>query len=119
MTEDEMAGWHHRVMAKDREAWHAASLGVAKNWTRLSESTSSGLQVISQLNKYLIPQSKNESEVAQLCLTLCDPMYCGLPGFSVHGIFPGKSTGVGCHCVLQNAPGVALKSWLLGQRVSP
>ena len=24
-----------------------------------------------------------------------------LPGFSVHGIFPGKSTGVGCHCLLQ------------------
>ena len=22
-----------------------------------------------------------------------------LPGFSVHGIFPGKSTGVGCHCL--------------------
>ena len=27
------------------------------------------------------------SEVAQLCLTLCDPMDCSLPGFSVHGIF--------------------------------
>ena len=24
--------------------------------------------------------------VAQLCLTLCDPMDCGLPGSSVHGI---------------------------------
>ena len=28
-----------------------------------------------------------ESEVAQLCLTLCDPMDCSLPGASVHGIF--------------------------------
>ena len=28
-----------------------------------------------------------ESEVAQLCLTLCDPMDCSLPGSSVHGIF--------------------------------
>ena len=27
------------------------------------------------------------SEVAQLCLTLCDPMDCSLSGFSVHGIF--------------------------------
>ena len=26
-----------------------------------------------------------ESEVAQSCLTLCDPMACSLPGFSVHG----------------------------------
>ena len=27
------------------------------------------------------------SEIAQSCLTLCDPMDCSLPGFSVHGIF--------------------------------
>ena len=26
------------------------------------------------------------SEVAQSCLTLCDPVDCSLPGFSVHGI---------------------------------
>ena len=29
---------------------------------------------------------KNESEVAQSCLTLSDPMDCSLPGSSVHGI---------------------------------
>ena len=29
----------------------------------------------------------SESEVAQLCPTLCDPMDCSLPGSSVHGIF--------------------------------
>ena len=28
-----------------------------------------------------------ESEIAQLCPTLCDPMDCSLPGSSVHGIF--------------------------------
>ena len=28
-----------------------------------------------------------ESEVAQSCPTLCDPMDCSLPGYSVHGIF--------------------------------
>ena len=32
--------------------------------------------------------------IAQLCLTLCDPMDCILPGFSVHGDYPGKNTGV-------------------------
>ena len=26
------------------------------------------------------------SEVSQLCLTLCDPVNCSLPGSSVHGI---------------------------------
>ena len=30
---------------------------------------------------------ESESEVAQLCLTLCDPMDCSLPGSPVHGIF--------------------------------
>jgi len=33
---------------------------------------------------------KSESEVAQLCLTLSDPMDCSLPGFSVHGIFQAR-----------------------------
>ena len=33
------------------------------------------------------PVKESESEVAQLCLTLCDPMDCSLPGSSVHGIF--------------------------------
>ena len=30
---------------------------------------------------------KRESEVAQSCLTLSDPMDCSPPGSSVHGIF--------------------------------
>ena len=42
---------------------------------------------------------KSKSEVAQSCPTLSDPMDCSLPGSSVHG-FPGKSTRVGCHCLL-------------------
>ena len=32
----------------------------------------------------------NETEVAQSCLTLCNPMDCSLPGFSVHGIFQAR-----------------------------
>ena len=31
-----------------------------------------------------------EREVAQSCLTLCDPMDCSVPGFSVHGIFQAR-----------------------------
>ena len=30
---------------------------------------------------------KSESEVAQSCPTLSDPMDCSTPGYSVHGIF--------------------------------
>ena len=32
-----MAGWHHRLMVMDREAWHAAIHGVTKSRTRLTE----------------------------------------------------------------------------------
>ena len=45
MTEDETVGWHHRLMSlsklwemvKDREAWHALVIVVAKSRTRLCD----------------------------------------------------------------------------------
>ena len=33
---------------------------------------------------------KSESEVAQSCLTLRDPMDCSPPGSSIHGIFQAR-----------------------------
>ena len=33
---------------------------------------------------------KSESEVAQSCQTLSDPMDCSLPGSSIHGIFQAR-----------------------------
>ena len=36
------------------------------------------------------PSPMHESEVAQLCPTLSDPMDCSLPGSSVHGIFQAR-----------------------------
>ena len=39
--------------------------------------------------------------VAQLCLTLCNPIGCSPPGSSVLGDSPGKNTGVSCHALLQ------------------
>ena len=33
---------------------------------------------------------KSESEVAQLCPTLCDSMDCSLPGSTIHGIFQAR-----------------------------
>ena len=37
----------------------------------------------------------------QPCPTLCDPMDCSQPSFSICGISLGKNTGVGCHAFLQ------------------
>ena len=35
-------------------------------------------------------ERKRESEVAQSCLPLCNPMDCSLPGSSIHGIFQAR-----------------------------
>ena len=45
------------------------------------------------------PQSPQFSSVAQLCLILCDPMYCSTPGFSVHHQLP-ELTQVHVHWVV-------------------
>ena len=34
--------------------------------------------------------SESESQVAQSCPTLCDPMDCSLPGSSIHGVFQAR-----------------------------
>ena len=58
----------------EKDSW---SLGLLV-WTIERPPDSSGDKVTS------------ESEVAQSCPTLCDPMDCSLPGFSVHGIFQAR-----------------------------
>ena len=45
------------------------------------------------LRRKAMTNLKSESEVAQSCPTLCDPMDCSLPGSSVHGIFPAVMYG--------------------------
>ena len=43
------------------------------------------------ITKHLVlGESESESEVAQSCPTLCDPLDCSLPGSSVHGIFQSR-----------------------------
>ena len=64
-------------------------------WDSPGKNTGVGCHFLLQCMKV-----KSESEVAQSCPTLQDPMDCSLPGSSVHEIFPVKSTGVGCHCLL-------------------
>ena len=45
------------------------------------------------VNVLNVTESESESEVSQSCLTLCDPMDCSLPVFSVHGIFQARILG--------------------------
>ena len=75
------------------------------------------------------PSPMHESEVAQLCLTVSEPMDCSPPGSSVHGIFQARvlewgaiafSTGVGSHSLLQGIflaqgsnPGLPHCRWIL------
>ena len=54
-------------------------------WDSLGKNTGVGCHFLLQCMKV-----KSESEVAQSCLTLCDPMDCSLPGSSVHGIFQAR-----------------------------
>ena len=48
---------------------------------------------------------KSESEVAQSCPTLSDPMDCSLPGSSIHGIFQARvlEWGAIAEYIMQNA----------------
>ena len=63
-------------------------------WDSPGKNTGVGCHFLLQCMKV-----KSESEVAQLCPILSDPMDLSLPGSSIHGIFQ-VSTGVGCHCLL-------------------
>ena len=54
----------------------------------------------SQRGMLAVNSPESESEVAHLCLTLCNPMNYSLPGSSIHETFTGKNTGVGCHFLL-------------------
>ena len=54
-------------------------------WDSPGKNTGVGCHFLLQCMKV-----KRESEVAQSCLTLSDPMDCSLPGSSVHGIFQAR-----------------------------
>ena len=70
--------------------------------------TVSGLMVNSLIHLIFVsvvctfPDFKQvKAKGVQLCLTLCDPMNCSLPGSSAHGIL--QNTGVGSCSLLQRS----------------
>ena len=58
---------------------------LSRPWDSPGKNTGVGCHFLLQCMKV-----KSESEIAQLCPTLCDPMDCSLPGSSVHGIFQAR-----------------------------
>ena len=60
--------------------------GFPLPWDSPGKNTGVGCHFLLQCMK-----GKSESEVAQLCLTFCDPMDYSLPCYTVHGIFQARA----------------------------
>jgi len=59
--------------------------GFPRPWDSPGKNTGMGCHFLLQYMKV-----KSESEVAQLCPTLRDPMDCSPPGSSIYGVFQAK-----------------------------
>ena len=65
------------------DVWQPTRL--PRPWDSPGKNTRVGCHFLLQCMKV-----KSESEVAQSCPTLSDPMDCSLPGSSIHGIFQAR-----------------------------
>ena len=76
---------------------------LLRPWDSPGKTTGVGCHFLLQCMKV---ESESEGEVAQLCLTLSNPMDCSLPGSSVHGIFQARVLEWGAiafsYCLLFN-----------------
>ena len=63
---------------------------LPRPWDPPGKNTGVGYHFLLQCMKV-----KSESEVAQSCPTLSDPMDCSLPGSSIHGIFQARILELG------------------------
>ena len=64
---------------------HRQPTRLPRPWDSPGKNTRVGCHLLLQCMKV-----KSESELAQSCPTLSDPMDCNPPGSSVHGIFPAR-----------------------------
>src|SRR5574342_359171 len=74
---------------------------LRRPWDSPGKNTGVGCHFFLQCMKV-----KSESEVAQSCLTLSDPMDCRPPGSSIHGIFQAREL-------------IPVRSWKEWQDTSP
>ena len=90
---------------------------LPRPWDSLGKNTGVGCHFLLQCMKV-----KSQSEVAQSCPTLSDPMDCSLPGSSVHGIFQARVLEWGAIASsnhLMNACYISdgLPWWLSGKKI--
>ena len=84
------SGWGGWMASQTQWTWVWAS---SRSWWWIGKSDvlqsmrGKKLDMTKQLNS---DDGKKESEIAQSCPTVCDPMYCSLLGSSVHGIFQAR-----------------------------
>ena len=70
-------------------------LHIIQRYLRLCNGTTRLIQNILRLIQRYISQDNidrhyMDMEITQLCPTLCDPIFCSLPGSSIHGIFQAR-----------------------------
>ena len=113
-SEDEIVGWHHWLDGHDFEQ----ALGVSDGQRGLACCSPLGCKKLDMTER-----------LNWLCPTLCDPMSCSLPGFSVHGIlqarileqvttsssressWPSDQTCVSCKSLALQADSLLLNHW--------
>ena len=72
---------------------------LPRPWDSPGKNTGMGCHFLLQHRKV-----KSESEVAQSCLTLSNPLDCSLPGSSIHWIFQARVLEWGASSVTQSCP---------------
>ena len=89
----------HSVMSDSVRPHRRQPTRLPHPWDSPGKNTGVGCHFLLQCMKV-----KSESEVAQSCPTLCNPMDCSLPGSSIHGIFQAKVLEWGA-IAFSNQPG--------------
>ena len=83
--------------------WHTQNMLPNNSRIEVEHQPSQTIFLATRRTSINLKQLKSQTVCAnllQLCPTLCNPMDCSPPGYSVHGDSLGKNTGVHCHFLL-------------------
>ena len=95
--------WYYPTLKRNEDSkfGHQGQEKTREPWGQIWEKGFKKIQEKDQVRKWWSASSlphwaqilgESESEVAQSCLTLCDPMVCSLPGSSFHGILQARES---------------------------